>query len=445
MRLRSKMLSFLNIYWIFTLFYYCFGKVRWNIPSYLLLVSYTLICYLFINLGYFSVKMKYPYLEVINYRYLKLKLFRRYKLLFRICCISMGVFQISWIFIFMGKFEIFDIISNLGSNYFLRLDLKFDEVNIIMKIRTLFWIATYFVYPLGFFFYKNMNKKDKVLFLMVLLIDVFASLNMGVSKNIGDIIILLIAVILLNDSIFFRKKFQKREGRKKVIMIIVGIFILFLIFSIIQEKRFEHLGKYTMQIHCDPNFGTVRENSIVDVLLFYNNKLVYLVHSLCNYFSSSYTALALSFDLPFKTTYGLGFSRALMEYFEQYFGVVVEQNTYCQQLEDVYGWLNGISWPTAFVWIANSVSLIGVPFVMFFLGRIWCKAEVSWKRDRKVIGLVVYCQLVIAFIYLPCNAQIVQSRQSFIATTFMFIIFFTRNINFNLKNVRYKKTKKIDY
>ena len=278
----------------------------------------------------------------------------------------------------------------------------------------------------GFSFFKEMGKFDKVLFGLSLLVDVFAALNLGISKNIGDIIIIFISVLLLNTHNEIKSKQEKINNRKKFLKIFFSVIILFLVFSIMQDKRFEAVGKNTVTIKCDSKFGIVRENSIIDILCFGSPSLVYLIHSLCNYFSSAYTALALSFTLPFKTTYGLGFSRALMEYANQYLHISVMQNTYCQQLEDVYGWLNGVSWPTAFVWIANSVSLIGVPLVMIFLGRIWCKAEVAWKSKRRLIGLIMYCQLVIAFVFLPCNAQIVQSRGAFIATTIMFVLFVFR-------------------
>lgn len=417
------MLRILNIYWVFTLGYYCLGKIKWSIPSYFILVVYALLCYVCVNIGYYSVKAKNRNIDQDDKEYLKIDLFPKYRKIFRISCIMLIFFQISWVIVLMGRFNIFNIIQNLGSNYFDRLSVEIEGSNYIMQIRTLLWIFTYYVYPIGFSFFKEMGRFDKSLFSFSLLVDVFATLNLGISKNIGDIIIIFIAVMMLNTHSEIKSKQEKQKDRKKIIKIIISVLILFIVFSVIQDKRFEAVGKTPVAIKCDSKFGSVRENSIIDILCLGSPYLVYLVHSLCNYFSSAYTALALSFTLPFKTTYGLGFSRALMEYVNQYLHISVMNNTYCQQLEDVYGWLNGVSWPTAFVWIANAVSLIGVPFVMIVLGRIWCRAEVAWKSERRLIGLIVYCQLVIAFIFLPCNAQIVQSRSAFIATTVMFLLF----------------------
>ena len=432
--MKSKMLNILNVYWTFTLVYYCFGKIKWNIPSYTALVLYAALCYVCVNIGYYTVKSKNLGIDKSDIKYQKFNMFYKYKKIFRVSCVVFMIFQITWVVVLMGDFNIFNVFQNLGSSYFERLSLQIEGSNIAMQFRTLFWIFAYYVYPIGFTFFKDMGRFDKGLFILTLSVDVLATLNLGISKNIGDIIIILIAVMLLNTHGEVKSREEKQKNRKKLLKIVLAVFVLFAVFSIIQDKRFEAVGKNPVTVTCDPKFGSVRELSLIDILFLGNSSIVYLVHSLCNYFSSAYTALALSFTLPFKTTYGLGFSRALMEYANQYLHISVMNNTYCQQLEDVYGWLNGVSWPTAFVWIANAVSLVGVPIVMIFLGRIWCKAEIAWKSERRLIGLILYCQLVIAFIFLPCNAQIVQSRSSFIATSIMFVMFAFRKWKIKIGN-----------
>ena len=431
---RAPMMHLLNLYWVWTLFYYCFGKIKWSIPSYTLLISYTLLCYLCINIGYYSLRKKHVRINESDRLFFKVNTFKYFKRLFRTSCISFIIFQIAWTMVIMGSFNILNVFQNLGSNYFERLETQIAGTSVIMQLRTLFWFLTYFVYPVGFTYFKEMGTADRALFIATAATDILASLNMGISKNIGDIVIILVAVLMLHSDTTNRSREDKKQFQKKIRTIVTSIFVLFLVFSIIQDKRFEAMGKNVVTVTCNPRFGEVRDVSFLDIICLGNSTMVYLIHSLCNYFSSSYTALGLSFTLPFKSTYGLGFSRALMEYMNQYFNITVSANTYCQQLEDVYGWLNGISWPTAFVWIANAVSLVGVPFVMLVLGRIWARAEIVWKNERKLIALIVYCQLVIAFVFLPCNAQIVQSRNSFIATTMMFVFFFCRNIRFKWKN-----------
>ena len=171
------MLRILNIYWVFTLGYYCLGKIKWSIPSYFILVAYALLCYVCVNIGYYSVKAKNRNIDQDDKEYLKIDLFPQYRKIFRISCIMLVFFQISWVIVLMGRFNIFNIIQNLGSNYFDRLSVEIEGSNYIMQIRTLLWIFTYYVYPIGFSFFKEMGRFDKSLFIFSLLVDVFATLN----------------------------------------------------------------------------------------------------------------------------------------------------------------------------------------------------------------------------------------------------------------------------
>ena len=91
--MKSKMLKILNIYWLFTLGYYCFGKVKWAIPSYFVLISYALLCYACVNIGYYSVKTKNKYIDQVDNEFLKINMFHHYKKIFRLSCILLIFFS----------------------------------------------------------------------------------------------------------------------------------------------------------------------------------------------------------------------------------------------------------------------------------------------------------------------------------------------------------------
>ena len=197
--MKSKALVLLNVYWIFSIVYYCFGKWQWNIPSYFLLLSYLLINYLALNWGYkFADVSKFKEIELnAPPEYDASEQFKKIRTLFLICCICTIVFEIAWVITFLGKFSIFDVFQNLGQNYYDKMDAEFDSPVLIMQIRTLLWIVTYFAFPVGFMFFKEMSLPYKLLFITTVGVEILASLNVGISKYIGDLAIIFIAVVLI--------------------------------------------------------------------------------------------------------------------------------------------------------------------------------------------------------------------------------------------------------
>lgn len=426
--MKSSSLKFLNLLWIFTIFYYCFGRVNWEIPNYLVLIIYVFICYTCINIGYkfnkWNVRMKNALKKDVSST--KQIEFNDIKFLFICSCIFLIVFQIAWVYTYFGSINFSNIFKVLGNNYFSRLDTELSGNSFVMQIKTFFWIFSYFVYPLGFIFFNKMEFRCKLLFIITIIVDIFASLNMGISKNIGDIVIVFIGILLLNPQIESTNesiKLAVKRNKKKIFFVILIAILFLVIFGVIQTQRHMALGRKEISMKVDARFGSLRKITLFDVLLGDNKTVINVVDQFGRYLSHGYTGLAYALTLNFKNTWGLGFSRALMEYAQQYLGISVSQLTYCARIEDVYGWSNGVNWPTAFVWIGNAVSLWLVPLVMVWLGRLWCKAEYMWRVKQRVMGLIVYSQLFIAFVYMSCNAQIVQSRQAFIATIMMMILF----------------------
>lgn len=432
--MKSNSIRFLNVLWVFTVLYYCFGRVQWKIPSYPALLIYVTICYASINIGYRHNKWQAYMKRMDGQRRYKAMpettakdiSFDDVKALFVFSCVFVIVFQILWVYTYFGMFRLSNMLSIIGSNYFSRLETELSGNSATMQIKTFFWIFAYFVYPIGFYFFREMHLPYKILFIFSMIIDIMASLNMGISKNLGDVIIIFIAVILINPTTSntgesIRKTLKKNRKRILIVGLITLTFLI--MFGVIQTQRSIAVGHTGINIKVNARFGNIRQVTLIDLLFAGNRSLSNVFDQLGVYLSHGYTGLAYALNLNFENTWGLGFSRALMDYARQYLGIDVSSLTYCARLEETYGWPNGVSWPTAFVWIGNAVSLWLVPFVLLWLGRLWCKAEYIWRYEHRLMGLIVYSQFFIAFVYMSCNAQIVQSRQAFIATIMMLILF----------------------
>ena len=218
--MKKNSLHFFNWYFLFSIFYYCFGRYKWNIPSYPKLIIFLITCYFFLNIGYrLTWKNKSTLMYGIRREYeFKLVPYKFIRTLFFISSLALIIFQVVWVIVFFDHFSIMNIFSMLGDNYYSRLDTTFDSKIPIMQFRTLLWGITLFSYPIGFLYFKIMPRKDKILFLITIMVDVFAALNMGISKNIGDIVIIFLGMMLLKNTVSTSRK-SKRQNKKNIIII----------------------------------------------------------------------------------------------------------------------------------------------------------------------------------------------------------------------------------
>lgn len=421
--MKKNSLHFFNWYFLFSIFYYCFGRYKWNIPSYPKLIIFLITCYFFLNIGYrLTWKNKSTLMYGIRREYeFKLVPYKFIRTLFFISSLALIIFQVVWVIVFFDHFSIMNIFSMLGDNYYSRLDTTFDSKIPIMQFRTLLWGITLFSYPIGFLYFKIMPRKDKILFLITIMVDVFAALNMGISKNIGDIVIIFLGMMLLKNTVSTSRK-SKRQNKKNIIKIITVIIGFLILFGYIQNIR----GQVSTGKIFNPygNFASYREKNIFNII--FGSNICGIIDKIGSYVSHAYTGLAYALELPFKNTYLLGFSRSLMEYIEQYVGISVSDLTYNFRIDKIYGWHNGQWWPTAFVWIGNAVSFVFVPLVIFLLGVFFRYLEDDFAKTGNIITATFYSQICITLVYLPCNMQIFQSRQSLFGTLTLLILFLLR-------------------
>lgn len=425
--MRKNTLKIINIYYLFTLLYFCFGQYKWNIPSYPKLLIYVCICYIMLNLGYSTTHIGKGKLNYSLYRrYEEIDIdYKSIRPLFLISAASMIFFQVLIVIVFFDRFSITNIFSIIGDNYYTRLHTSFESTIPIMQVRTLLWGLTMFVYPITFLFYKKMGSADKLIAIATIIIDILSSLNLGISKNIGDIVIAVVAMAFLKNATSPNRGEYSKEKRRSIRKITLAIVVFLVIFNNIQSAR---LAAKSIAINPFSRFASVREVTFYSAIFGANSTLTSLIDRVGGYFSNWYTGLAYALELPFKNTFGIGFSRALMEYANQYLHISVSELTYNARIDSLYGWHNGQWWPTAFVWMANSVSFVFVPLVLFLIGMFIRKLEDEFAGTRSPIVAALYWQMMVLLFYLPCNMQIFQSRAALFGMILLIIIYANRKL-----------------
>ena len=427
--MKNKTIIFFNCYYAFTIFYYCFGKWNWSIPSYPKLLAYIFICYFALNLGYRKYLPKNSENNDSNNKNIFNNMdYKKVRKIFLISSLLIIIFQISWVYVFLKKFSISNVLTTLGSNYYERLNVSFDSKVLIMQLRTIFWGFTFFAYPIGFLYFKKMPVSDKLVFILAISVDCLAALNMGISKNLGDIVIIAIGMTFLKNKTLPK---QKKKKNRMIYKVSILLLLFIIAFGKIQDLRSDY-KKVSINIY--GKFATVNDNTIYYYLFGNDSEVSKMIDKIGGYVSNSYTGLAYALEIPFKNTYLMGASRALMEYGEQYLHMELKNKTYNSRIDTMYGWKDGQWWPTAFVWIANSVSFFGVPIILFLLGRFIKKLEYEYQNNCNIISAVMYGQMLIMLFYLPCNMQLLQARQALLGFIFLIFVYLNKNKKIMLKN-----------
>lgn len=145
-----------------------------------------------------------------------------------------------------------------------------------------------------------------------------------------------------------------------------------------------------------------------------------LLFTATSYVAKPYAALSFAFDMPFQTTGGVGYSWFLLD--NSPGSSFLWNRTFPMQLEKEYSYSSWVNWHTAYTWFANDVSWFGVPFVLFYLFRLFGK---SWRRyveKGDLLSFLMFMLFVRFILFVSMNNQVFQQSETFFA--FWLLVFF---------------------
>jgi hypothetical protein len=151
------------------------------------------------------------------------------------------------------------------------------------------------------------------------------------------------------------------------------------------------------------------------------------------YFGQGYFGLSLALAKDFQSTWGLGHSIALANYYSALFeNEDLYERSYTFRLRDD-GWSDLQQWSTMFSWLANDIGFPAVPVVIGLLAWIWGR---SWKdaifrnNDRAAI---VFTFMMLMVFYMPANNQLTQTIDVYFAVVCWIIIWLIDRRHSDLK------------
>lgn len=345
---------------------------------------------------------------------------------------------------YMSKMEVHSIsemlsrLVNIGDVYQSSLQASKNDTDkdVLLQIITLLGIVKQFAF-VGFVWYRKELKKDKKWFIALVciyLINVFVF--KGTQKELGDIIIYFGSVWLILEG--FKNKIELLK-----FIIPIGI-VACLVFGYIQLSRAE---TYNMDIGYETEF--FRYNTEHFVYTFFGPSIGMAITILTFYLTNGYYGLSKSLSMTFHWTYGLGSSFALSSYASQYFGIEnMVQYSYPMRAEAETGYPAKQYWSTVFPWLASDYTYLGCIVLVFIIARVYATAWKEAVEKKNFLSAMLFARLNIFWLFVPANNQLMQGRETMIATVLLvaaWLLFHKRcnqevpDIDTSAKNTFYKR------
>lgn len=404
-----------QIYLVSTFLLFLFGPLNWDINNYPELIIYVSVYYSSLYFGYHYQTRKF--ISVKREQVEKDQFCNKTRNVFILSCVFTIVYSFMFKYSSTGSFEIDpNVFTNLGSSYFEKLDFAKESKDTVaflpMQICTIFYVLTYFYIPISVLYYEHYSNILKATLFMTVAIHAFTWLAMGTNKGLGDILIYFVFSYFYKFVAVSPHDINKRILRVFIICLIPAI-IFISIFAYSQQQRSKVGGFTAESVYTNTmlyRYSKYDEDNILLTSFGDVGKMIIL--NSYSYVAMGYYGFAKCLELPFEWTGGIGNSRALMSYAEQYFGLDVKDKNYLMKNERATGYPAGMYWSTVFPWLASDLTFPGVALFFIFVGAFFCKV---WKRFllyNDYISIVMLCQITMFIIYIPANNQLFQSRMS---------------------------------
>ena len=432
-KLLSYPLTTTVVYLLATVFLFVFGPIKWSVPSYPKVVIVLLIYILAFALGYLYRRNKilfrsnstqlqelcdpdqktFGILGGLDQRYIVF--------IFTVSClysiVRCGIFLVH----FYGGINFSALFQmNLTEAYFDRLQSEVAGTWYILLLSLTHLLDTFW-YILGILYFKKFHLGYKLLFLAALLMNVLLTANSGTMIDWAVFVFKLIPFFFIAryKSKYSSSAQQKKKNKRVGVVILVLAIAFVILFTTIQESRYQHLTGEELSYENDDLVYFIDEVKPWPIL----NSIVYPVDF---YITHGYCGMAHALELPAEFTYGIGFSRDFAKNVKAYTGLDVSQKTYPQRLEDATGWDNGMYWPSAYTWFASDWTFWGIPLLMFLFGIFLCNVWYSALFENSIIATTLFSWLWIGIIFIPANNQLFQSFQMFMATVCLLVLYLFR-------------------
>lgn len=371
-------------------------------------VLYAVICWSSFGLGYFinnAHSKRYFYYKNLNID----KLYKNKNNV--IIAISIFIIVINFLSMLSLGYEfsirhVLNSLNNLGEAYFFKWEVSKqieNDKNIIIQVFTLTYFVQLILIPTLIIYWREIKRIARIISIIAILLRILPGLITGTLINIFVVVLEIVTGILTLTAIKIISKYKRQIIYSATVLLII-LFIIMGTKAMI--SRADYLGWAPWQ-------GTqpwyYNPKNIMSKIM--GDRIGFGINSLFWYLGHGYEGLGQCLELPFVWTYGIGHSRALMEYADQYLGWEwIWDRHYLWRNYRITGRHPLMYWPTALVWLASDVTFFGVIVVLYFVGKFTRKIWNEVLTEKNPISLALFNRMVLMILFLPMNLQIFQGR-----------------------------------
>lgn len=267
------------------------------------------------------------------------------------------------------------------------------------------------IIPLGVANWRKIVRPLRVIVAISILLIIVKWFGIGTRKGIFDIFIVLGISLLAKKNVYLFES----SNKKRIIFSSIIFVIIFLSYFVI--SNLSRSGLSAEEIQFVSISSEVRSG--YETLPVW---LLYALNSITSYLTQGYYALAKSLEMGILPLSPGGSNWFLINFLKG-LGSDPTAGTYMYKLEQ-YGIDMSINWHTAYVWIANDITFIGVPFFIYFIGYMFARTWCECVYDKNDISYIMLSFFTISVVYLFANNQLFSF--SFIPFFFWLLIYFTQ-------------------
>lgn len=287
---------------------------------------------------------------------------------------------------------------------------------------------TFGAIPLGMAQWIRLTKRYKVIVLALILIEIVFWIGIGTRKGLLDLILVIPFIIIGTNP----QLIDNPVKRKKLLMysfVLIAVFVFYFVYS--------NLSRYSIDLDQLSDLDNIPET--MEIKPFYENNvsplLYYPLLSISDYLCQGYYALSCALKLSLTDpvfTYGYGNNTFIMVFLDRIFGFNYDyqmSQTYQELLFKYYDIHPSVNWHSLYVWLANDFTFIGVPFVVFIIGKF---LAITWHDTLNKINLFaapLFGLFSIMVFYSFANNQVLSSQ--FMAFLIIFILYKLRKHGIN--------------
>lgn len=262
--------------------------------------------------------------------------------------------------------------------------------------------------PLSMYFWRKLSLLVKAGTLFIWAMYLLQYVCTGTNVGIFDFFIMLFVINIIRN---YKKNMGRRKKRnwRNIILFTILIFVVLYAFDFVMGSR---IGDKTTSVPIGN--GAVYLDKQTPLWVLTPSALHPLLSYLTRYVALPYHALAMSFEVPFETTFGIGHSWFLLDNVP-FFSADLWDRTYMMKMEQMFEYSHWSSWHTAYLWFANDFSHFGVPIILFFLFRVFGKSWRAYLANGNVLSLLFFMLFVKMIIYISANNQVFQPSDTMFA------------------------------